>query len=36
MQRFTNPRDIYHGKGALEVLKQCKRLMTGCYTHIKM
>ena len=22
MQRFTNPRDIYHGKGALEVLKQ--------------
>lgn len=21
MQRFTNPRDIYHGKGALEVLK---------------
>ena len=21
MQRFTNPRDIYHGKGALEALK---------------
>ena len=22
MMRFTNPRDIYHGKGALEALKQ--------------
>ena len=21
MQRFTNPRDLYHGKGALEALK---------------
>ena len=21
MQRFTNPRDIFHGKGALEALK---------------
>ena len=24
MQRFTNPRDIYHGEGALEVLKTLK------------
>lgn len=24
MQRFTNPRDIYHGKGALEALKTLK------------
>ncbi|MBQ3334322.1 MAG: iron-containing alcohol dehydrogenase [Eubacteriaceae bacterium] len=24
MQRFTNPRDIYHGEGALEVLKSLK------------
>ena len=24
MQRFTNPRDLYHGKGALEALKDLK------------
>ena len=24
MARFTNPRDIYHGKGSLEVLKTFK------------
>ena len=24
MQRFTNPRDLYHGKGALEALKLLK------------
>ncbi|MGI5989911.1 MAG: iron-containing alcohol dehydrogenase [Lachnospiraceae bacterium] len=24
MQRFTNPRDVYHGKGALEALKTLK------------
>ena len=24
MQRFTNPRDLYHGKGALEALKTLK------------
>jgi hypothetical protein len=24
MQRFTLPRDLYHGKGALEALKSLK------------
>ena len=24
MMRFTNPRDLYHGKGALEALKSLK------------
>ena len=26
MARFTLPRDLYHGKGSLEVLKQLKGL----------
>ena len=30
MMRFTNPRDLYHGKGALEALKSLKR-QEGCY-----
>ena len=25
MQRFTLPRDLYHGKGALEALKTLRR-----------
>ena len=35
MQRFTNPRDIYHGKGALEVLKQFEGKKTDQIVYTK-
>ena len=30
MQRFTLPRDLYHGKGALEALKTFRRKKSYC------
>ena len=30
MQRFTLPRDLYHGKGALEALKDFEGKKSDC------
>ena len=30
MQRFTLPRDLYHGKGALEALKTLEGKKASC------
>ena len=30
MQRFTLPRDLYHGKGALEALKTLEGKKSNC------